>query len=186
MARPVKWSRELPAIRERAARSRTETWGRRDIEHLFGVGRASAQSLMKAIGERQPIAGAHFVNRTALLAFLDRMAEAPMMEEELRTRMNEAEPAPRPKPLRVALPAGLRSAMLPDLPANVRLSPGRLEIAAATAEGLLESLAALASVMQNDDRWQELIEPPATPPTASEDEIEAFLADLRARRETPL
>ena len=28
MARPVKWSRDLHPIRERAARSRTETWSR--------------------------------------------------------------------------------------------------------------------------------------------------------------
>ncbi len=180
MARPVKWSREIPAIRERAARSRTETWSRREIEFLFGVGRVSAQSLMRAIGERQPVAGAHFVDRAALLAFLDRMAEAPAVEEELRARLNEAEPAPRPKPLRIALPVNLRSAMLPDLPANIRLSPGRLEITAATACDLLESLAALASVMQNDDRWQDLIEPPARPPATSDDEICAFLADLRA------
>ena len=38
MARPVKWSRDLHPIRERAAHARTETWGRLDIERLFGVG----------------------------------------------------------------------------------------------------------------------------------------------------
>ena len=42
MGRPVKWSRELHSIRERAALARTETWGRVDIEELFGVGRATA------------------------------------------------------------------------------------------------------------------------------------------------
>ena len=68
MARPVKWSRDLHPIREKAVRSKTETWSRRDIEHLFGVGRASAQSLTKAIGEVQAVGGAHFVERLRLLA----------------------------------------------------------------------------------------------------------------------
>lgn len=48
MARPVKWSRDLHLIHERALLSRTETWGRSDIERLFNVRRASAQTLMKA------------------------------------------------------------------------------------------------------------------------------------------
>ena len=39
MGRPVKWSRELHSIRERAAHARTETWSRVDIEELFGIGR---------------------------------------------------------------------------------------------------------------------------------------------------
>ena len=53
MAGPVKWSRDLHPIRERARNARIETWGRKDIEDLFGVGRATAQTLMKAIGEIQ-------------------------------------------------------------------------------------------------------------------------------------
>ena len=80
MARPVKWSRDLHPIRERALRSRTETWSRLDIQHLFTVGSSSAQSLMKAVGEVQ-VAGAHFVERQALLAFLDEMVTAPSVEE---------------------------------------------------------------------------------------------------------
>ena len=49
-------------IRERAAHSRTETWSRKDIERLFGISRASAQNLMKAIGEVQAVGGTHFVD----------------------------------------------------------------------------------------------------------------------------
>ena len=140
MARPVKWSRDLYPIRERARNARTETWGRKDIEDLFGVGRATAQMLMKAIGEIQSVGGAHFVERPSLLSFLDAMIAAPSVEQGLRTRMLEAEPPPKPKPLRVSLPGDLRSIMLPDLRPNIRLSPGRLEIEAPTAIGMLESL----------------------------------------------
>lgn len=159
MARPVKWSRDLHPLRERAARARTETWSRTDIEALFGIRRASAQSLMKAIGEVQAVGGAHFVERPALLAFLDAMIAAPSVEEALRARLAEAEAPPKQKPLRVSLPDDLRRARLPDLPANISLSPGRLEITASTAVQMLESLLALAMVMQNDlDRFHEAIE----------------------------
>ena len=150
MARPVKWARDLHLLRERASRSRTETWSRQDLENLFGVGRATAQTLMKAIGEVQSVAGAHFVERPALLAFLDQMIKAPSVEEAMRARLAGAEPVPRPKALRVSLPADLRHAMLPDLPPNITLEPGRLEIRAETAEAMLESLLALAMVMTND------------------------------------
>ena len=58
----------------------------------------------------------------------------------MRSRLDGAEPVPRPRTLRVALPADLRHAMLPDLPANITLEPGRLEVRAGTAVDMLESL----------------------------------------------
>ena len=161
MGRPVKWARDLHLLRERAARSRTETWSRQDLEHLFAVGRATAQTLMKAIGEVESVAGAHFVERPALLAFLDEMIAAASVEEAMRGRLAVAGPVARPKSLRVSLPSDLRHAMLPDLPRNITLEPGRLEIRAETAVQMLESLATLAMVMRNDlDRFQAVIEPP--------------------------
>ena len=181
MARPVKWSRDLHRLRECGARSRTETWSRQDLEALFGVGRASAQSLMKAIGEVQAVGGAHFVERPALLQFLDAMIAAPSVEEALRQRVSEAEAPPRPKSLRVSLPEDLRRARMPDLPANVHLAPGRIEITADTAIGMLESLVALAMVMQNDlDRFRDAIEPPSAPVVTSDEELQAFLGRLRS------
>ena len=182
MARPVKWSRDLYPIRERATRSSTETWSRTDIEKLFGIGRASAQSLMKAIGQVQAVGGAHFVDRPALLAFLEEMVQAPSADEALRSRLLGAEPAPRTRTLRVSLPADLRRAMLPDLPPNVSLSPGRIEVTAPTAIKMLEALCALAMVMQNDlDRFQAVIEPAAVPPEVSAAELEEMLNRMRDR-----
>ena len=159
MPRPVKWSRDLHSLRERAARSRTETWSRTDLEDLFGVGRATAQTLMKAIGEIQAVGGAHFIDRASLLSFLDAMISAPSVEEGLRARMMQAEPAPRAKPLRLSLPDDLRNTRLPDLPPNITLAPGRLEITAPSAVSMLESLVALAMAMQNDlERFREIVE----------------------------
>ena len=186
MAGPVKWSRDLHPIRERAARSRTETWSRTDIEKLFGIGRASAQTLMKAIGQVQAVGGAHFVDRPALLAFVDEMIQAPSVDEALRSRILEAEPPPRPRTLRVSLPADLRRGMLPDLPSNVSLSPGKILITAPTAIKMLEALCTLALVMQNDlDRFAELIEPAAVPPEVGVDELEEMLHRMRDRAVSP-
>lgn len=174
MARPVQWSRELHAIRERAARSRIETWSRLDIEHLFGVSRASAQNLMKAIGEVQTVGAAHFVDRTSLLRFLDEMIAADSVGAALQIRHAQAAPVPRPRTLRVTLAADLRRIMLPDLPNNIRLSPGRIEITGESAKALTEGLLQLATVMQNDlERWREAVEP--SPPENNFDDLQATI-----------
>lgn len=181
MPRPVKWSRDLHPIRDRATRSRTETWSRKDIEQLFNVGRATAQTLMKAIGDLQTVGAAHFVERSSLLAFLDEMILAPSIDEALRQRVLEADTPAAPKALRVALPHDLRNVMLRDLPENIRLSPGRLEITAGSAVAMLESLALLAQAMQNDlEQVRSVLEPPASPPQIADQELHAFLAGVRA------
>ena len=185
MGRPVAWLRELPRLRSEVERSRTETWARRDVERLFSVGRVQAQALMKAVGELQAVAGAHFLERAARLGFLDELLAAPEPGEAYAARLREAAPAPRRRPLRISLPPALRSAMLPELPPNVRLAPGRIEIEAPTAERMAASLLALALVMQNDDRWRELVEPPAPPPVVADDELEGWLQNLRARPAGP-
>jgi hypothetical protein len=126
MGRPQKWAQDLHYIRERVSKSRIETWSRQDIGHLFNVGRATAQTLMKAVGEVQTVASALFVERQPLLSFLEEMIAAPVVEHALRTRLLTAEPPPRPKPLQVSLPPDLRNAMLPDLPPSIAASPAKL------------------------------------------------------------
>lgn len=185
MARPVKWARDLHLLRERASRSRTETWSRQDIEHLFGVGRVTAQTLMKGIGEVQSVAGAHFIERPALLAFLDAMITAPSVDEALRARLDHVEPVARPKPLKVSLPADLRHAMMPDLPPTITLAPGRLEIRAETAEAMLESLFALAMVMLNDlERFRAAIEPTPPPDEVRDESLRRLIHEMRCHAET--
>ena len=180
MARPIKWAHDLYALRERASRSRTETWSRGDIEHLFGIGRASAQTLLKAIGGVEVVGGTHFVDRTSLLSFLEEMIAAPSVEAGMQARMLEADAPPKPKPLRVSLPQDLRSVMLRDLPDHIRISPGKLEISAPTAVAMLESLALLAQAMQNDlDQIANALEPPDRPQVGN-DEIAGLLSRLRA------
>jgi hypothetical protein len=180
MARPVKWSRDAHAIRDRAQSSRTETWSRRNIEQLFGVGRATAQSLMKLIGQVQPVGGAHFIERTSLLGFLDAVLGAESVEAGLKQREGAALPVPATRTLKVSLPRDLRAAMLEDLPPNVHLEPGRLSIEAPTAEAMVESLVALAMVMQNDlERWRLVVEPPQIRNEQEDEDLRVFLGQLR-------
>ena len=182
MSRPVKWSRDLHLIRERALRARTETWSRIDIERLFGVARATAQTLMKAIGEIQPVGGAHFVERSTLLSFLDAMIEAPDFDEAFRARSRKAETPPQTKPLRVSLPSDLRSVTLRDLPPNILISFGKLEIQAESAEAMLESLAVLAQAMQNDpERIHAIFDPPPPTQNIGDEDLKHLFASLRAR-----
>jgi hypothetical protein len=139
---------------------------------------------MKAIGEVQPVGGAHFVERSSLLSFLDAMIEAPDFDLALRSRVREADAPPAPKPLRVALPSDLRSIMLKDLPQHISLSPGRLEITADSAVAMLESLALLAQAMQNDlTQVQAVLEPPTAPPVVEDDDLRTFLAELRSQHQ---
>ena len=185
MARPVKWSRDLHAIRERAVHSRTETWSRVDVERLFNVGRATAQTLMKAIGEIQTVGAAHFIDRPSLLGFLNAMIDAPSVDEALRTRILKADPPPKPKTMRISLPGDLRNAMMPDLPPNIILGPGRLEIMAETAEAMLESLMVLALIMQNDlDRFAAALQPPPDLRPVEDEDMRRLFERLRADEQT--
>ena len=95
MGRPVKWSRDLHSIRERANNSGTETWSRTDLQNLFDVSRASAQSLMKAIGEVQTVGASHFVERTSLLRFLDQMILADSVEDALAVQTHHCRTGPQ-------------------------------------------------------------------------------------------
>jgi hypothetical protein len=123
------------------------------------------------------------VERSSLLAFLDEMISAESVELGLRNRLLEADAPPAPKPLRIALPADLRNVMLRDLPETIQLSPGRLEIRAADAVAMLESLALLAQALQNDLNSAQLVWDPAPEVPAGEDgELGAFLLKLRATR----
>ena len=184
MPRPVKWSRDVHSICERAARSSTETWSRADIEHLFGVGPSSAQALMKAIGGLEVVGGTHFVSRSSLLDFLDEVIAAPSVETGMQARLLQADAPPRRKALRVSLAPDLRSVMLRDLPDNIRISAARLEISAPTAVAMLESLALLAQAMQNDlAQIAMVLEPPARP-ELRDDDLKSWLSGMRDRAAT--
>ena len=112
------------------------------------------------------------------------MIAAPAVEPALQERLAAADPPPRRTTLRTSLPSDLRQAMMEDLPANVILATGRLEITAPTAVAMLESLVALALVMQNDfERFRTVIEPPPAPPEIGDQELKQMFGRSRERAE---
>jgi hypothetical protein len=150
MPKPVSWSYRTHEIRERVQHSKTQTWTRRDIEDLFEVKRATAQTLMKAIGGVQNIGGTHLLDREALLEFLEQTIAADDVSGAVRSRRQEAAPSPQPRRLTISLPNDLKSVMAADLPSNIELSPGRLTISGKGSEGIINDLYLLAQAMQND------------------------------------
>lgn len=72
--------------------------------------------------------------------------------------MLEAEPPPKPKPLRVSFPRISAAQMMPDKPNKIKMTLGWLEIEAPSAIAMLENLMTLGLIMQNDlDRFQAAI-----------------------------
>ena len=183
MPKPVSWSYRTYEIRERVQHSKTQTWARRDIEDLFEVKRATAQTLMKAIGGVQNIGGTHLLDREALLEFLEQTIAADDVSVAVRSRRQEAAPSPQPRRLTISLPNDLKSVMAADLPSNIELSPGRLTISGKGSEGIINDLYLLAQAMQNDlGSIQARLDPMPERKEVGDPELRRLFASL-ARRE---
>jgi hypothetical protein len=185
VAKTISWSDRAYSIRERVSRSSLQTWRRRDIEDLFEVKRASAQNLMRLIGNVQSIGSTHFLDRSALLLFLDEVVAAERVSEAVAKRLDVTEPTPsrrsRKKLLRFALPRDLRSVMAKDLPSNIEVSAGSLRIRGADAMEIVRSLHLVAQALQNDlDTMQSLLDPPVPQPQVDDSEIRSMFERLRA------
>jgi hypothetical protein len=182
MARTLSWRDRLPEIRSRVQNSVIESWTRRDFESVFEVKRAAAQLLMKAVGGIANLGGTYVIDRPSLLAFLENLEKADDLEAARREKLLLAETVPRPRHLKQTLPEDLRSVMVRDLPAEITLEPGRLEITGANAEKIIEMLCLLAQAFENDlETVAQLLDPPRSQPVPVDDELRTLFADLRAR-----
>lgn len=186
MPKPISWSYRIHEIHERVERSKLQSWSRRDLEEVFEVKRASAQSLMKAVGSIQNIGGTHLVDRSALLEFLDRSIHADNLSETVQKSRLESGPAPKnPQKLTFSLPPELRTIMAADLPERIQLAPGRLTITGQDSIEIVESLYLLAQAMQNDlDSVQSQLDPPPTPPQIAEEDLRKGFKNLRLQHGT--
>jgi hypothetical protein len=182
MARTVSWRYRIPEIRQRVQNSVVETWTRRDFETVFEIKRAAAQLLMKAVGEIHNVGGTYAIDRPALLAFLETLEKSEDLEAARREKLLLAEPVPRPQFLNNTLSEDLRSVMVRDLPPEITLEPGRLEITGANAEQIVERLWLLAAAMQNDlDTAAASLNPPPAPRRIEDEDLKALFANLRER-----
>ncbi len=135
------WDKRFLLTRVQA--SSRQSWRRVDIERLFEVKRATAQTLMKLIGGLHLVGATHLVDRSSLLSFIEEVLTAPTV----------AEPAPGGRGLRqlhTALPPDLYSIMARHLPPAIQLQPGSLVITGADSTEILENLVLLAHALQND------------------------------------
>ena len=185
MARTLSWRHRLPEIKQRVRNSVTETWTRKNLEAVFEVKRAAAQLLMKAIGEVQNIGGTYLVDRVSLLRFLESLEQADNPETARRERLLLSEPVPHPHHLKFTLPEDLRSVMLRDLPQEIVLTEGRLEITGRDATEVLERLLLLSRALQNDlDTVFDALNPAPMPPRVEDDELRELFVELRRREAT--
>jgi hypothetical protein len=184
MARTLAWRARIPEIRQRVENSVVETWTRKDLENVFELKRAAAQLLMRAVGEVHNLGGIHVVERNSLLAFLDQIKQADDPEAVRREKILLAEPVPKPRHLKNTLPHDLRSVMIRDLPPEIVLSHGRLEISGRNADEIFERLLLLAQAVQNDlDTAAEMLDPPPVIRSIQDDDLKELFADLRRREE---
>jgi hypothetical protein len=183
MAKTISWSDRAYSIRERVQRSTIQTWRRRDIERLFELKRASAQNLMKLIGNVQSIGSTHFLDRSSLLLFLDEAVAADCVSEAVARRHLVTEPTPSSrgrKTLKFSLPRDLRSLMAKDLPTNIELAAGSLVIRGNDAMDIVRSLHLVAQALENDlDTMQSLLDPPVPRPQVEDEEIRSMFERLR-------
>jgi hypothetical protein len=184
MARTVRWRNQIASLQDLVRNSVVETYTREDLERVFGVKRAAAQQLMKAIGEVTNLGGKYVVSRPSVLNFLESMGQAEDIESAVRTRIQEAEPVPRPRFLKNTLPVELRSIMLRDVPEGISIAQGRIEITGGNAAEVTERLLALAMVMQNDfESVAQVLDPPSAPPQVDADDLREMFARLRQQEE---
>jgi len=181
MSRPVSWEYRINEIAARVRNSVIETYGRGEIESAFGIKRAAAQLLMKAIGEISTVGGKHFIARATILEFLNSMNNAENLAEARMNRILYSEPTPRIQRLKDTIPEDLRSIMFRDLPSEISVEQGRIEIRGQNADAVFTALLLLARAIEND-LWtfQRVLDPVPTPPLVQDDELRQMFADLKA------
>jgi hypothetical protein len=183
MAKTHSWAPRAPDILARVQASNRQSWRRPDLERLFEVKRATAQTLMKLIGNLHLVGATHLVDRSSLVAFLEEVLEAPTVAEGVARRWLAVEPAPdgrRLRQLHTALPADLHSIMARHLPATITFQPGSLVITGADSTEIFENLCLLAQALHNDPATiQTMLDPPPKTPSVEQDELRAMFARLR-------
>ena len=181
MPKPVSWANDVHRIRERARNAKAQTYTRQAIEQLFGIKRVAAQQLMKLIGGLSVVGLTHVVDRSDLLTFLDSVIASESVSDGVLARQLTKEATPNIQPLKLSLPADLKTVMCRDLPDNILLVPGELTISGETAERIIESLMILAQALTNDlGTAVDLLQPPTPPMDVEISELRALFARLEA------
>ena len=154
-AKPT-WYRDLSSIIEQLRNHSRAYVDRPTIEFLLGVGRRRAQQIMApCISDRVGTNG--LADRETLIAHLERIAAGDDAFYEIRRRRKVAriitelrrDRLERPQ-LVIEAPAAVVNQELANLPAGVRLEPGRITVEFKEPRQALENLLALAMAISND------------------------------------
>jgi hypothetical protein len=148
MPRPISWLPRLHEIRKSVNTSVRSHYERRDLEALFQLQPRAAQLLLELLPSTS-IGRSRLVERQALGQFLDRMhgAEDPSFELE---QVRQKRPESSRRRIRTLVQRDSEPATLASLPANIRLSRGRMEVDFHTLEELAASMLALAQVLEGE------------------------------------
>ena len=155
-AKPV-WYRKLPRIIEELRKHPLPYVDRATVEFLLGVSRRRAQQIMApCVLERR--AGVYgLADRDALITRLERIAESDEGAYEIERRQKVAnlignlrqQWMTQPQ-LLVEAPTAVVNQEFENLPAGVRLGPGRITVEFNEPQQGLEKLLALAMAISND------------------------------------
>lgn len=126
---------------------------RRDVEALFGLRKRQAVNLMHRVGAVR-VSSELAVEQSELVAWLERLADAPETAREMARRERvvgeivSLKAETRARSVRIRLPDA--AAAIPGLPPGVTLEAGSLTVQFASGQELLERLFGLARVLAAD------------------------------------
>jgi hypothetical protein len=183
MPRPISWLPQLKIIRRSVSNSVRSHYERGDLEVLFKVQSSTANKLLDILPTVR-IGSSLLVEREALQAFLDRVAETDDVHG-LLAEMRAAKNVSSRKKLRRLTRYDLEPVGMTALPEWIRMEPGRLEVRFTTAEQLGEAMLMVAGILEHElEEFVARYEPAAANPEKeiqAKRDLQALFADLRQR-----
>ncbi|ADW70974.1 hypothetical protein [Granulicella tundricola] len=184
MPRPISWLPRLHQIRKTVDSSVRSHYERKDIETLFELQPRAAQLLLEMLPTTL-IGRSRLVARESLAAFLEQMRVSDDPSAKLEDIRKDPPPPPRSR-LRTLIQRDRHPISLAELPPEINLTTGRLEIRFTTIEQLARHLYSLAQSMESDgDEMARRFEiKPLTPPNLADDDSRALFLELEAMEAT--
>jgi len=150
MGRRATWITRIDSIIHAVESSARSHYDTKDLTAMFQLQRRAMFNLLKAL-PKIPVGSSVLIDRTALLAFLERVRSADKPSAAL-VEARKGRPARDRHKLRTYRRTEVASAV-DDLPAAITLGRGELYIKFGTLDELAFSLSGLAEVLRNDLDW---------------------------------
>jgi hypothetical protein len=179
MARRAPWRHDLHPIQERVTQSKLEYWRRAEIEDLFAIKREAARNIMRATSNIENLGGVHVVSKYAILDLIEKLMADDNPDRVLANLLDKAPPPPIAKPIQVPIPEQFKNVRLNELPSNIIIEPGRLEIKG-DAIVILQSLALLARALEGEIDFAQFSQQCNRTPETDK-KLSTLLTDLRQR-----